>query len=341
MLLEALQTPVTRQHIRDYYRRERVPFWKHAWAQTTLLALAMLAELGVTVVVVTVAFDGRRGASLFAAGAAVVLGAYFSYLLWWMRRARANNARLSRFAADNGFIFDETLTDPRLAGSAFRNGTNRVATQLIEDTRGAVPFVAGGYRAAIERSVGATMISFGFVGIRLDARVPNIVLTNSRATVLASTGTTFARRQRLSLEGDFDRTFSLHCPVGYERDALYIFTPDLMALLIDAAQDSEVEFIDDWVFIYSARSRRLWNADEFGRLHAAVLAVGGRAIRRTAAYEDERFSGASDLWAEAHRGRVAAGGRRLSTRRVTVGGVIGTVVPWLALVAAAWYLFLS
>lgn len=40
----------------------------------------------------------------------------------------------------------------------------------------------------------------------------------------------------LSLEGDFDRYFTLYCPGDYERDALYVFTPDLLALLIDESR---------------------------------------------------------------------------------------------------------
>jgi len=59
------------------------------------------------------------------------------------------------------------------------------------------------------------------------------------------------RGQRLSLEGDFDRYFRLSCPEGYERDALYLFTPDVMARFIDNASALEVEIVDDWMFLYS------------------------------------------------------------------------------------------
>ncbi len=59
------------------------------------------------------------------------------------------------------------------------------------------------------------------------------------------------RGQRLSLEGDFDRYFHLSCPAGYERDALYLFTPDVMARFVDNASALEVEIVDDWMFLYS------------------------------------------------------------------------------------------
>lgn len=51
----------------------------------------------------------------------------------------------------------------------------------------------------------------------------------------------FARDQVLSLEGDFDRYFTPYCPKQYERDALSVFTPDLMALCIDEAAPFDIE----------------------------------------------------------------------------------------------------
>ncbi|WP_431805149.1 hypothetical protein [Microbacterium sp. bgisy203] len=61
------------------------------------------------------------------------------------------------------------------------------------------------------------------------------------------------RRQRLRLEGDFDRFFTLYCPRGYERDALYLFTPDIMTRFIDRAAAFDIEIVDDWLFLYSRR----------------------------------------------------------------------------------------
>ena len=51
---------------------------------------------------------------------------------------------------------------------------------------------------------------------------------------------TFRRDQVLSLEGDFNRYFTLYCPRQYERDALYVFTSDLISLLNDEADPFDV-----------------------------------------------------------------------------------------------------
>lgn len=59
------------------------------------------------------------------------------------------------------------------------------------------------------------------------------------------------REQRLSLEGDFDRHFALYCPAGSERDALYLFTPDILALLIDRVRGLDVEVVGDRLLLTS------------------------------------------------------------------------------------------
>jgi hypothetical protein len=94
-----------------------------------------------------------------------------------------------------------------------------------------------------------TSISRGYLAVRLDAPLPHLVLDAKANNGLLATRLPgqFARDQVLQLEGDFDRYFTLYAPRQYERDALYVFTPDLMATLIDHGSDYDVEIVDDWV----------------------------------------------------------------------------------------------
>jgi hypothetical protein len=97
-----------------------------------------------------------------------------------------------------------------------------------------------------------------------------------------------AAGQRLSLEGDFDQHFSLHSPHGYERDALYVFTPDLMALLIDETGDFDVEIVDEWFFVYARGGWDLSNGTLWRRLDRIRHVVGAKAITRTDLYANAR-----------------------------------------------------
>jgi hypothetical protein len=98
----------------------------------------------------------------------------------------------------------------------------------------------------------------------------------------------FGRNQVLSLEGDFDRHFTLYAPKEYERDALYLFTPDLMALLIDEASPFDVEIVDDWMFIYSARPFDSLQPASYQRLFSIMATVGAKTLSQSARYSDER-----------------------------------------------------
>ena len=129
---------------------------------------------------------------------------------------------------------------------------------------------------------------------------------------------TFDKSQILSLEGDFDKYFTLYCPKEYERDALYVFTPDLMALLIDEAAPFDVEIVDDWMFVYSNVAFRTGDANLYARLFRIIDTVGAKALTQTDRYVDARVG---DFSANV----VAPQGARLK-RGVSVGAIVLSVV---------------
>ena len=137
-------------------------------------------------------------------------------------------------------------------------------------------------------------------------------------TYSASRSYSFGQEQRLSLEGNFDDYFTLYCPRQYERDALYVFTPDLMALLIDEASPFDVEIVDDWMFVYANVPFQTGDANMYARLFRIIDTVGAKTLTQTDRYVDERVGNfAANI--------VAPQGARLK-RRVSVGAVIVGVV---------------
>ena len=58
--------------------------------------------------------------------------------------------------------------------------------------------------------------------------------------------------QRLDLEGDFDDYFNLYVPDGEQVDALTIFTPDIMRVLVDAGRPYDVELVDDSIVLIAS-----------------------------------------------------------------------------------------
>ena len=171
-------------------------------------------------------------------GAAAVVIAIGSFVGW--RRARVTRYRLHRFAQANGMSYEGRVTAPALPGMIFSLGGSRMSTDLV---RGTTPrFVEfGNYQYTVKRGKSSTTYRWGYVAVKLDVPLPNIVLDAKGNNGFGSNlPASFQKEQRLSLEGDFDEYFTLYCPEGYERDALYLFSPDIMARFIDNAAELDV-----------------------------------------------------------------------------------------------------
>jgi hypothetical protein len=232
--------------------------------------------------------------------------------------------RMDRFARANGFVFSPVDADPSYPGAIFGYGDSRKATDHFRTVEGRF-LDFGNYQYSTGSGKNRTTRTWGFLALRLDRRLPHMVL-DSKANNGLFGGTnlpaTFDKSQILSLEGDFDEHFTLYCPKEYERDALYVFTPDLMALLIDNAAPFDVEIVDDWMFVYSATPFPPAQPAVYQRLLSIVDTVGAKTLRQTDRYQDERVA------APFTANIVAPQGTRLK-RSVGVGAVILIVVSAL------------
>ncbi|WP_336644689.1 hypothetical protein [Microbacterium sp. USHLN186] len=205
-----------------------------------------------------------------------------------VRRSRVKAYRIARFAQANGMSYRHRLANPPLPGMIFQNGDSRMASSLV---RGQHPrFVEfGNYRYTTGSGKNRSTHHWGYVAVKLDVPLPNIVLdalgNNALGTNLPAS---FSRDQRLSLEGDFDRFFTLYCPRGYEADALYLFTPDIMARFIDHAAQLDVEIVDDWMFLYMQRPASTTDAATWAWLFSTVGALMGK-FDQWARWRDDRL----------------------------------------------------
>ena len=162
--------------------------------------------------------------------------------------------RLDRFAQANGMTWFAEAKNPPLPGMIFDIGSERVARDIVRGDRPRlVEF--GNHRYTTGSGKNRTTHHWGYVAVHLSSPLPHIVLdaVGNNGLFGSNLPASFDKSQRLSLEGDFDRYFALYCPRGYERDALYLFTPDIMARFIDNAAALDVEIVDDWLFLYAKR----------------------------------------------------------------------------------------
>ncbi|GAA2894715.1 hypothetical protein [Microbacterium esteraromaticum] len=279
-----LTEPVDPRAVSEFWRRVKAQN-PSSGAQVAIMivvgvifALVFLPAIGMTLFgLIAVAGSGESGfGALFSLPALipfVIAGIGIPLFVVSQRKTRESTYRIARFAEANGMTFRPFVADPPLPGMIFHLGHSRMASQLV---RGQHPrFVEfGNYRYTTGSGKNKTTHNWGYVAVKLDVPLPNIVLdalgNNSLGSNLPST---FSKDQRLSLEGDFDQHFTLYCPSGYEADALYLFTPDIMARFIDHAAQLDVEIVDDWLFLYMRRPASTTDVSTWAWLFGTVGAL--------------------------------------------------------------------
>ncbi len=256
------------------------------------------------------------------------------------RTARARLLRLYRFAEANGLALATNAEVPDYPGAIFGIGSNHTIAERL--SRSSTPAVdIGDLRYTTGSGKSRTTHEWGYVAIRLDRMLPQMVLDAKSNNFLGTNlPSVFSRKQVLRLEGDFDRYFTLYCPQEYESDALYVFTPDLMARLVDEAALFDVEIVDDWMFLYSAKPFDLADRATLERVFRVVDTVGARTLDRTRRYADAKVAGAdagsdagSILGARMAVNAIAPEGRRLR-RGVSALGVavfLAALIAWVVL----------
>ena len=231
--------------------------------------------------------------------------------------------RYLNFARANGLTFTTRKDRPDYPGMFFKVGRSVFAFNILRSTSD--PFLEIGNLDV--RDVSGEPEGVGYLALRLDRKLPHIVLDSRQNNGVFGTPIAAAtnlpefldRSQVLSLEGDFDKYFTLYCPKAYERDALYLFTPDLMALLIDNAAPFDVEIVDDWMFVYSTQHFDSLRPQAFLRLFTIRDTVHRKALKQSALYSDERVgSFAANV--------IASPGKRLKP------GILASVIVVLVIV---------
>jgi hypothetical protein len=336
----AFTAPVTLQQVQQWKAAAKAA--NHRWAgdgtATVVVMWVMLLPLialfvlaGVVLTVGALAGMVTGGVTgLLAGGAGVLagilclgvaaLGVFALVKLVPSERRWERWLRLDWFARSNGMTFSPRDPDPDYPGAIFRSGSSRAAVDHFRSVEGRF-FDTGNFQYVVSNGKSSSTITWGFLALHLERRLPHMLLDSRQNNMFGSGGLAglFSRDQVLSLEGDFDRHFTLYCPQQYERDALYVFTPDLMALCIDEAAPFDIEIVDDWLFVYSTRAFRMDDPHLLSRIFRIIDLVGAKALRQTRRYQDDRVD------APFPANMVAQPGQRLR-RRFPVALIVALAV---------------
>lgn len=336
----AFTAPVTVQQVQQWKAAAKAA--NHRWAGDgtvgivivwvmLLPIIALFALFGIAIIAGAISAMVTGGSSGWVTGG---LGVFVGILclaltalgVWALTKVAPSERRWERwlrldwFARSNGMTFSPRDPDPNYPGAIFRNGGSRAAVDHFRSVEGRF-FDTGNFSYVVSNGKSSTTVTWGFLAMHLERRLPHMMLDSVQNNMFGMTGIAglFSREQVLSLEGDFDRYFTLYCPQQYERDALYVFTPDLMALCIDEAAPFDVEIVDDWLFVYSPKAFRMDDPHLLSRIFRIIDLMGAKALRQTRRYQDDRVA------APFPANMLAQPGQRLR-RRFPVGLIVALAV---------------
>lgn len=244
--------------------------------------------------------------------------------------------RVRRFAEANGLRFLPRNNKPPYKGIIFNvaGSTDCIANNIVYSTTSHAPqsleFEVGSYLYTVGSGKSSTRYGWTYIRIKLDRNLPHMVLdakANNHRLFGADLGTNlpvaFTKDQILHLEGNFDEYFTLYAPREYEDDALYVFTPDVMAMLIDESSQFDAEVIDNEIYFYTEGAGADVSDPAFmQRLMAIVTTLGSKIDAQTEHYSDDH------VIAQVSANTVGSGGRQLRTTPLTwaaVAGVVGLI----------------
>ncbi len=245
--------------------------------------------------------------AIFFGTIAILAGWLIVYARKLAKLQAAREAALTEFATTNKLPLAIRVADPHYNGLMFQVGHDRRldASLTIPAQEGAIELA--NYRYTTGDDKHQTVNLLGFIRIKLPRRLPNMVLdarANNVGDLFSNLGP-FDKRQTLQLEGDFNNYFTLYAPKEYERDALYIFTPDVMATLVDDVRNYDVEIVDDDMYLYSTRPFDLNDKQVLSQLIGLASTVDDQIRKQAAHYADEKVANS------AQTNQVGAGGLRL------------------------------
>lgn len=242
---------------------------------------------------------------------------YYKYIYGRKKRL----ALLYHFALHNQLRLIVDTPPRNYAGTIFSAGhTNLINEALILPDGVEI----GSYQHTIGSGRSERVNYWGYMRVKLVRRLPNMLLDSKKNNflwgMLSNLPATYTRDQIVKLEGNFNEFFTLYAPNGYERDAFYVFTPDVMAALIDHGSNFDIEVIDDNLVFYSAEPINLASEDELKGALSILYKISSELIDQTDYYSDERV-------ADRVSNTIAVSGRRLKTQ-----------VSWIVIAAIVFYI---
>lgn len=296
-----LKEPVTRADIRNY---EANTLNKGTRSYSSLVATITVVALLLYVVVLLVVVKDAGEHILVPVLFAAMLSGFV--LIDYARKRKI--AKIYKFAVANNLRFIANGSAQDYEGAIFGVGHTRQISEAIVLPNGVE---IGNYQYTSGSGRDKKTYYWGYMKVKLVRHVPNMLLDSKKNNFLrglfSNLPKTYSKDQTIKLEGDFNDYFTLYAPKEYGMDAFYLFTPDVMAALIDHGSDFDIEVIDDNLLFYRSKRLNLTSEEEINGVLSVIDKVSSELISQADYYADERVG---DRAANV----IAEPGRRLKTK---------------------------
>lgn len=208
----------------------------------------LLLGLGLLVLVGTIVAKHGIGWGIF-----IVAAEFIGFSVLEMQKAQ--KAMWVDFAAVNGWpVVTSGLTGNYVPLSLSYQGHSKNCSPVVEATIDNTKWHIFEYNYTVGSGRNSHTYYFTVVQVKLAKKLPYIALDSKKNT--SGLRNYPEGTQKVSLEGDFDKYFTLMSQVGANIDVLSIITPDVMQTLIDCEQQQDIEIIDDNAYFIAANDQR-------------------------------------------------------------------------------------
>ncbi len=188
------------------------------------------------------------GGLLYLLNAGAIILIPILVLLFENYVSKKKNRVWGKFAESNGWEFNPAITNSSsyIPNTISKIGVDYSVTNVIKVNTGTnhfdlynLDFYINGYGFKHYQRHHYTIAR-----ISLEKSFPSIVLDSNKTLSLQH-----KTKQRISLEGNFDKYFSMYIDLDKQVDALSIITPDIMLMLIKFGADYDIEISDKYAYI--------------------------------------------------------------------------------------------
>lgn len=148
------------------------------------------------------------------------------------------------FASENGFTYQKIADHRAEKGIMFKQGSSRAMYNVVQGVHGDLPVTFFQYQFTIGSGKNKETYEYTAFEFKTGGTFPNLFLNYKKDKHRVIGG------KRLALPNGLSELYELSVPEQYEIEALQIFTPDVLELLLELGLTADIELCDGEVLIF-------------------------------------------------------------------------------------------